>query len=282
MEGKPIIYYFYTSFYSQKVLMFLNENEVEFEGCVVHLLKGETQSPWYLGINPRGEVPAMKVGDTIINGSDNILEYMEVNKLGKESLYPTDPDQLTKHDYFLDKLNPLPIDAITYGTAFFPEIRTVKKYPIRWPMTKFMKNTMLNRSAVLRQKAAENSGTPAEAVLLAKAEEHDKRTHIFTDEDEHRRMLQEVRDILDEVEKELALHQNTSWLVGERFTVADCILSIVLNRLHFLGHEDYMSQDVRPMLAAWWGRVKARKSFIKSTESPNILLYMLKTKIGLI
>ena len=145
-----------------------------------------------------------------------------------------------------------------------------------------MKNTMLNRSAVLRQKAAENSGTPAEAVLLAKAEEHDKRTHIFTDEDEHRRMLQEVRDILDEVEKELALHQNTSWLVGERFTVADCILSIVLNRLHFLGHEDYMSQDVRPMLAAWWGRVKARKSFIKSTESPNILLYMLKTKIGLI
>lgn len=262
--------------------MFLNEKEVEFEGHVVNLVGGETQSPWYLGINPRGEVPAMTVGDKIINGSDNILDYLENNKVGKESMYPTDPEQLTKHKYFLDKLNPLPIDAITYGTAFFPDIRTVKKYPIKWPLTKFMKDTMVNRSATLRKKAAENAGTPAEAVLLAKAEEHDRRTYLFTNEEEHKRMLQEAKDILDEVEKELTSHKDVKWLIGEKFTVSDCILAIVINRLHFLGHEDYMAADVRPMLAAWWGRVKARKSFINSTSQPNILFYVLKTKIGLV
>ena len=282
METRPTLYYFYTSFYSQKVLMFLNEKEVEFDGQVINLLGGETQSSWFLEINPRGEVPSLKIDGKIINGSDNILEYLETNDLGKQSLRPTNKGLVSKHDYFLDKLNPLPIDAITYGTAFFPDIRTVKKFPIKWPMTKFMKDTMVNRSAILRQKAAENSGTPAEAVLLAKAEEHDKRTFMFTDEDEHRRMLQEVKDILDEVEKELSLHKDVSWLIGDQFSVADCVLAIVINRLHFLGHEDYMAPAVRPLLSAWWARVKNRKSFMNSTKQPNIILHMLKTKIGLV
>ena len=281
-KTKPKVYYFYTSFYSQKVLMFLNEKEVDFDAQVVNLASREHQSAWYLAINPRGEVPAMTVGEEIINGSDAILDYLEKNNLGKKSIYPSDPDQLSKHNYFIEKFAPLPIDAITYGTAYFPNVRTVKKGPVKWPFTIFMKHVMDQRSSDLRKKAAENAGTPAEAVLLAKADEHDKRHHLFSTETEHRRMLTEMNELLDEVEKELDSHKEMKWLVGDSFTAADCILAIILKRLYWLGHEDYMDAEHRPALAAWWDRAKNRECFIKSTWEPNIFLHMLKTKIGLI
>jgi len=263
--------------------MFLYEKEIEFEGHVVNLMAGETQSTWYLKINPRGEVPSMQFGEEIINGSDEILEYLENNKLGKRSLFPTDQDQLSKHRQLWDKLSPISIDVITFGTAFFPEIRTVKKFPIKWPMIEFMKHQVLNRSEGLRKKAAENAGTTAENVLLAKAEEHDKRIYLFTKEDEHKRIHQEVKDVLDEVEKELALHEDVEWLIRDSFLAADCLLAILINRLDFLGYVDYMTADTRPMLAAWWNRVKDRKSLSMLMEiQPNIPLYMLKSKPGIV
>ena len=281
METKPTLYYFYTSFYSQKVLMFLKEKEVGFKGHIVNLPGGETQSRWFLEINPRGEVPSMKIGDEIINGSDNILEYLETNNLGtRKSLYPTDSEFVSKHNYFVERLNSLPIDAISFGTAFFPNIRRVKKFPIKWPLTKQMKDTILNRSANLRKKAEENSGTQAESVLLEKAEEHDKRIHLFTNEEEHKLLLREVQTILDEIEKELLSHKGYLWLINDEFSVADCILAVVLKRLHFLGHEDYMASNVRPLLASWWGRAKVRKSFVESTKQPNLPFFILKSKLS--
>ena len=281
MENKPTLYYFYSSFYSQKVLMFLKEKEVEFKGHIVNLANGETHSDWYLQINPRGEVPSMRFGDEIINGSDDILHYLETNKLGKEkSLYPTDSEFLSKHNYFVERLNSLPIDAITFGTAFFPNIRRHKKFPIKWPTTKPMKKMILNRSENLRKKSAENSGTPAESILLAKADEHDKRIHLFTNEEEHKLLLREVQTALDEIERELVSHKGYLWLINDDFSVADCILAILLKRLHTLGHEDYMASNVRPLLASWWSRAKTRKSFVESTKVPNIPFFMLKTKLG--
>ena len=87
---------------------------------------------------------------------------------------------------------------------------------------------------------------------------------------------------LYEAEKELASHKDVLSLVEDTFTVADCILAIVLNRLQFLGHGDYMSPKARPELSAWWRRVKTRESLNCSTNAPNIHLYMFKENIGLI
>ena len=63
------------------------------------------QSPWYLKINPKGEVPALKHGNRIISGSDNILEYIEKQKLGKRSLVPNDSEGLKKYKYWMSKLD---------------------------------------------------------------------------------------------------------------------------------------------------------------------------------
>lgn len=261
--------------------MHLYEGEIDFDSHVVNLPGNETQSPWFLKLNPRGEVPCLKFGDEIINDSENICKYLKTNNIGK-SLYPTDPERLSKHNSFRERLVSFPIELFTYGTAFHPHIRNNPKMPVKWPLTKLMKDHMLHRSENLRKKAAECSGTPAEAVLLAKAEEHDKNLHLYTEEDEQKKRLQELQSLLDDIENELASHKDSQWLIDDEFSSADCILAVVLNRLDFLGYEDNMGPDIRPHLASWWGRAKARKSFVEATKQPNILLFILKTKLGLI
>ena len=261
--------------------MHLYEGEIDFDNHIVNLPKNETQSPWFLKVNPRGEVPSMKFGDEIVNDSEVICKYLEENNIGK-SLYPTDPERLSKHNGFRERLIAVPIELITYGTAFHPHIRNNPKMPVKWPLTKMMKDHMLYRSETLRKKAAGSSGTPAEASLLAKAEEHDKNLHLYTDETEQKKRIQDLKTLLDDIETELASHKDCQWLIDDEFSSADCILAIILNRLDFLGYEDNMDTNVRPCLASWWDRAKTRKSFVEATKQPNILLYILKSKLGLI
>ena len=259
--------------------MFLYQKGVDFETEIVNLPGQETQSPWYLKINPKGEVPALKHGDTIISGSDEILEYLEKNEIGAKSLYPSGVDEAKRHAYWMTKLVSLPIGPITYGTAYHPDIRKVKKGPVIGSNITRMKNFMDNRSAVLRQKAVENAGTPAEAALLAKAEDHDQKLYLFTSEVEYKRMLKEVNDLLDEVEAEFEAHKSFT-LNGKMFTAADCILAVTLNRLHWIGHEDYVINKKRPQITKYWrNALPHREAFVKSTYCPNLMVYMLKDKM---
>merc|ERR550534_2896705 len=162
--------------------MCLHEKGVDFDEHVVSLPGGETQSQWYLQINPKGEVPALKHGKKIINGSDKILEYIEEQKLGETSLVPEGSDGLKSYKWWMTKLETLPIEQLTYGTAYHPHIRQIKKWPIKGFVIGKMKNHMDHRSAALRKKASEHKGTPAEAALLAKAETHEKKYYLLTSE----------------------------------------------------------------------------------------------------
>ena len=258
----------------------MHEKEIDFDVHVVNLPGQETQSPWFLQINPKGEVPALKHGDRIINGSDNILDYIEKQALGNRSLVPDDTSGLKKYKHWMSKLEALPIGPLTYGTAYHPHIRKIQKGPIIGSRCEAMKSFMDNRSAILRQKAAENAGTPAEAVLLEKADAHDKQHYLFTSEVEYKRMLKEMDEILNQIETELKSHKDKSWLTSNDFSAADCILAVCLNRLHWIGHENYVINDKRPLLKKYWDNLQTRDTFIKSTYVPNLALYMIKDKIS--
>lgn len=172
---------------------------------------------------------------------------------------------------------------------------------------------MLTRSTVLRQRALENP-LAAEA-LNAKADRHDTRLKLFTDESENRKLLAHMERVLDEVERELAgrkkgkgdlrnsgraLHSFTTvlyglnvhfdflklpvskiqtflgeFLVSDWFSAADCVLSVILNRLAFLGYEEFWAKDKRPNIAEYFEVVKQRESFKKSTSIPNVPLLMI-------
>lgn len=59
--------------------MALIEKRLPFKSHVVNIVKGEQYKPWFLEINPRGEVPVLKDGVKIIPDSARIIDYLEDN-----------------------------------------------------------------------------------------------------------------------------------------------------------------------------------------------------------
>lgn len=57
--------------------MTLYEKNVDFEPLIVDITKGEQYSPWFLELNPRGEVPVLKVRNEVIPDSTRIIDYLE-------------------------------------------------------------------------------------------------------------------------------------------------------------------------------------------------------------
>lgn len=59
--------------------MALYEKKIPFTTKLVDITKGEQYQPWYLKINPKGEVPVLKDGIKFIPDSVRIIDYLEDN-----------------------------------------------------------------------------------------------------------------------------------------------------------------------------------------------------------
>jgi glutathione S-transferase len=62
-----------------QVIMALHEKKLPYKEHIINLTKGEQYQPWFLRINPRGEVPVLKDGVKVIPDSGRILDYLEDN-----------------------------------------------------------------------------------------------------------------------------------------------------------------------------------------------------------
>jgi len=59
--------------------MALHEKKLPFKTHFVNIAKSEQYQPWFLEMNPRGEVPVLKDGVKIIPDSSRIIDYLEDN-----------------------------------------------------------------------------------------------------------------------------------------------------------------------------------------------------------
>lgn len=63
--------------FSWRVLLALELKQVPYVGHVLEFSKGETRTPQYLKLNPRGRVPTLKNGDFVLSESPAIFAYLE-------------------------------------------------------------------------------------------------------------------------------------------------------------------------------------------------------------
>ena len=292
MQITPKLYFSYESFHSQKVLLYFYEKGVQFDNYVIDSESGENYHSWYLHINPRGEVPSLVVEDKYILGSDEIIEYVEEHELGNTSLIVNVKKQ-SKITSIMNTLSELPIEALTFGTAYFPQYRTNDISPFS---SKSYRDNMINKNdtfcEMLRRVSKKHAGTPAEAILLAKAIECNTRLINYGKVEEYTRILKQFISILDDVEDHLALDLSRHldivsdgnndchlrYINGKEFTDVDCLLAIVLNRLDWIGYSSFMGPE-RPSLSIWWQHMKQRPSFQKSTNIPLLNLQILRRKL---
>lgn len=76
---------------SLKSLISLKEKGVDFDSVYVDLHKFEQHQPWFVKINPEGQVPVLDHDGAIITHSTVIAEYLEDAFPGLSPLCPADP-----------------------------------------------------------------------------------------------------------------------------------------------------------------------------------------------
>ncbi|KOB73005.1 Ganglioside-induced differentiation-associated-protein, partial [Operophtera brumata] len=130
------LYCNYYSFYSQKVLMALYEKNVDFEPMTVDITRGEQYSSWFLEINPRGEIPVLKVKNETIPDSTRILDYLEFYldpELTPLLNVSNDSKVIRNINKFRELIEALPAGVITVGSFFHPHLCGNPKLPFVLP-----------------------------------------------------------------------------------------------------------------------------------------------------
>ncbi|CAH1367370.1 unnamed protein product [Tenebrio molitor] len=265
-----LLYYDQFSFYSQKVVMALHEKNLPFDSKRVNLTKTEQYQPWFLYLNPRGEVPVLQDTGKIIVDSANIINYLEdhFNHWDTPRLIPMDqgPEVRQRVTHFRHVLQKAPAGMLTTGAVLNQHLLQNPKTPFIGPVRKALAKAEKNAGSKLR-KIADNNPDVKE-VLLKKAEESEEKYMKLCVERNFRGVLEQVHVILDEVEVELAKHTRDKedwWLCSSRFTIADVELAVLLARISQLGLEYvFWSGGRRPSIEKYYERVKLRDSYKKT------------------
>jgi glutathione S-transferase len=82
------------------------------EVVTVNLAKGENREPWFLELNPRGQVPTLDDGGTVVWDSMAILVYL-ARKYGGEKWLPMDPRGMAEVMQWLALME----NEVLYGLA---------------------------------------------------------------------------------------------------------------------------------------------------------------------
>lgn len=72
-----------------KIRLLLSMLQLEYERVTVDSTAGETQTPEFKQLNPRGQIPVLEDGDTLVWDSMAILVYL-ARRYGDENWLPTD------------------------------------------------------------------------------------------------------------------------------------------------------------------------------------------------
>lgn len=233
MNNKSVkLYHNEISTCAQKVRIALAEKGVEFEGELLDLTTGAQYDPAYLKLNPNGVVPTLVHGDDVIIESNLINEYIDEAFTGP-ALRPDDPVARARMRLWAksmdDKAHPHTI-TLSFAIAF---------------RQRFLAQTPEERDA-----------------FLSKSPNAQRREHLRdllengTDSDRFPAAVRAFNQILMELERSL---EQSSWLAGDEFSLADIGYTPYITRLEHLALEDMWAD--KPNLSAWYQRVKSRPSY---------------------
>lgn len=270
MSADPVLYYNQYSCPSRKVLMALYEKRVEFVKEHLDLMAGDQLKTSYLrSINPRGEVPVLKHGQSVVPESSRILEYIDKHLGRPYLLYPV--EKKDKIQALIAKIDAIPMFILTYGTVCFQLENGVTEL-LRHPYCNYdrdkMRMMMMSRPATLKSIANQYKGEEIERIFNDKADKLIEALNIMTNKQVFDKFLQSIDVVLDEVEDILAADDRPGpWLFGQTFSAADICLTALLVRLHQLGMDDrYWKEGIRPHLSVYQELAFRRPSVEKATS----------------
>ncbi|XP_028825419.1 ganglioside-induced differentiation-associated protein 1 isoform X1 [Denticeps clupeoides] len=277
--GKLVLYHWTQSFSSQKVRLAVAEKGLRCDEYDVSLPLSEHNEPWFMKLNPAGEVPVLVHGDSVICDPTQIMDYLEQNfrDEGTPKLIP-DEGSMYYHrvQHYRELLDSLQMDAYTHGCILHPEI-TVDSHIPAYATTR-IRAQIGNTESELKKLAEENPELKDAYIskqrrLKSKLLDHDNMKYL-------KKLLDELENVMDQVETELQRRVeetpeegSQSWLCGEFFSMADVSLAVTLHRLKFLGlSRRYWGNGRRVNVETYYARVLERPAFKRVLGLVNNIL----------
>ncbi|XP_023650152.1 ganglioside-induced differentiation-associated protein 1 [Paramormyrops kingsleyae] len=278
-EPRLVLYHWTQSFSSQKVRLAIAEKGLKCEEYDVSLPLSEHNEPWFMRLNPAGEVPVLVHGDRVLCDPTQIMDYLEEHFTDENTprLMPAEGSMfLPRVQHYRELLDSLQMDAYTHGCILHPEI-TVDSHIPAYASAR-IRAQIGNTESELKKLAAENPELQDAYIakqrrLKSKLLEHDNMKYL-------KKILDELENIMDQVETELQRRSEETpeegkqaWLCGDFFSMADVCLAVTLHRLKFLGlSRRYWGNGTRPNMEAYYERVLARPAFRRVLGSVNNIL----------
>lgn len=234
---------------SQKIRIFLRLKGIEWKSHHIDLAKKEQNTPWYMGINPRGLVPTLVHDGKVIIESNDILEYLDT-QFPDRPLIPADKaDQVRAMLKAEDDLH-LDIRALTVRFVF-PSFLTKR------PESELKKYEELGSGTVEGQI---DDHKQAELKFWRDIVEHGK----VTDE-QAARAFERFRVQLDEYDSILSTQD---YLLGSDVSLVDIAWYIYARRLV---SASYPLHKLHPAVGQWFDRLHSDPIFRDEVPSGGAL-----------
>ncbi len=239
------LYHANWSFCSQMVRVALLEKEFSFNKCHIKLCdqypEGENIDKDYLAINPLGTVPAIKIDENIICGSEEIIYQLDkIDSNNTHSLYPNNIDEAEIRKWASDT-------TITDGVEFASTLGTIMPV-FSSPLLQYMIK-QLPFSSIMK-------------ILLRHPRKDRKMIFIamYFGNPSKKIPFLGIKNYVDEILKLEKLFSDGRTFFYDTFSHVDINLMCVFNRLTDLGLEKTVSYKT-PFIFKYWNNLKSRKSY---------------------
>ena len=236
------LYHHGSSVCAAKVRFVLMEKGLEWHGHYLDILKGEHFTPEYLKLNPMAVVPTLVHDGEVLVESTVICEYLD-DAFPERPLKPSSPLECARMRLWtkaVDEHIQPACKYITYAACHRHIIR-------RLPPDKFHQYMTGPEAGAATRVAGDPNWVDSKRAIVSMGLEAPSVASKFRMYDDY---LQKMEDAL----------KRHAWLAGETFTLADISMTPYVNRLDMLGMSEMWTRS-RPLLTAWFERVKARPKF---------------------
>lgn len=232
MTARPIeLFHEWGSIQSLKCRICLAELGLDWTSHRINLATFENLRAGYLAINPLGLVPALRLGNEVINESSAINERL--NAIADGALLPAGKHSLARvrHWTMLE-------DTVVHPAVRPPTFNLILKTRVKNMRPGYLETAMAGHPIAAR----------ADAYRAAATAPFDRTAVIGS--------IVIMRSVLLEMEKTLP---NEEWLAGDTYSLADVAMTAFIDRLDRLAMEAIL--DEVPHTRSWAAKVRARPSF---------------------
>ena len=205
----------------------------------------EQLQPWFIRLNPSGQVPVLLHKDNIVTQTVEILNYLDQN-FSEIKLIPSSEEDRSEMERWIVKERAFPEADFTYGL-------------VERGTGKIVAKDMERRKRLIEKYLAINPDLNAQYESKLKAIENWQmrlRNPDLVDQ-----LVDQLHEMLDELEKQVA---GREFIVSNNYTIADAVWTTFLARLEMVGFKRMWSFGARPNIEKYYMSMKRRPSFVRA------------------